>query len=244
MPQTVFTAKSLTALKLCQCKLKQQSSNDSIKLHSRRKLSLMWIDVDEQMFHHIISHCPLIENLCVVWCDGLSKLGLTVNLHNLKKVRISGLKEVEINAPSLQSFLYNIGEGDTFVLNIDSSCDLKVLHLEGLSIRDQLFKNLMSKFPLLEDIHLQYVSDLKRIDILSQSLEKIDLDNCNQLVEAKIGTPNLFSFEYVGNGIPSLYFFRAPHQLKATIICLKYDINPSWLLALRKFVADWNPSRV
>ncbi|CAL5347080.1 unnamed protein product [Camellia sinensis] len=96
LPQTVFTAKSLTALKL----------------------------------HH---------------------------LHNLKKVRISGLKEVEINAPSLQSFSYNIGEGDTFVLNIDSSCDLKVLHLEGLSIGDQLFKNLMSKFPLLEDIHLQYV---------------------------------------------------------------------------------------
>ncbi|CAL5415831.1 unnamed protein product [Camellia sinensis] len=166
------------------------------------------------------------------------------SLHNLKKVRISGLKEVEINTPSLQSFSYNIGEGDTFVLNIDSSCDLKVLHLEGLSIRDQLFKNLMSKFPLLEDIHLQYVSDLKRIDISSQSLKKIDLDNCNQMVEAKIDTPNLFSFEYVGNGIPSLYCFRAPHQLKATIICLKYDINPSWLLALRKFAADWNPSRV
>ncbi|CAL5415829.1 unnamed protein product [Camellia sinensis] len=63
LPQMVFTAKCLTALKLHQCKLKQHSSYDSIKLHSLQKLSLMWIDVDEQMFQSPIA---LSLKICVL----------------------------------------------------------------------------------------------------------------------------------------------------------------------------------
>ncbi|KAK0597571.1 hypothetical protein LWI29_026602 [Acer saccharum] len=60
LPETIFSAKFLTTLKLSGCNLEQ--SSNTIRFHSLKKLALDNVGMDEQMVQKFISECPLLED--------------------------------------------------------------------------------------------------------------------------------------------------------------------------------------
>ncbi|XP_015938532.1 uncharacterized protein LOC107464138 [Arachis duranensis] len=92
-------------------------------------LETVWTD-------HLISHCPLIEDLTVIDCA------------KLKKVNVKGMHEVYIDASNLESLDYCIHPYASFKLNLDSCTNLRWLrlwNLKSIDLGDEWFLELFSK---------------------------------------------------------------------------------------------------
>ncbi|KAI8569720.1 hypothetical protein RHMOL_Rhmol02G0299200 [Rhododendron molle] len=175
--------------------LKKHLCHGTIKLYSLKMLSLRRVCITEEEIQNIISSCPLIQELRLQSCRGLKRLQVA-NLHNLNLVSVSDLEEVEISAPTLQSFMYAVAKDMPGTFKIDSSPHLKNLKVTNLGITDDFVHELLHKFPVLEKLNLSFCHWLESINISSRSLKNIIIRRCMRLLEAKIDAPNLLSFKY------------------------------------------------
>ncbi|TXG69031.1 hypothetical protein EZV62_003966 [Acer yangbiense] len=134
LPQEIFSAKSVTTLKLGGCKLE-----NPFIIHSLKSLTLKDARISEevlqkitsqctsledlflsdyQKFHALISKFPLLEDLNVCRCDPLEQI--KISSHLLKKFSIGycyGLKAIDIDTPNLLSFTYDTCPIPVFSIN-------------------------------------------------------------------------------------------------------------------------------
>ncbi|XP_031287753.1 FBD-associated F-box protein At5g56370-like [Pistacia vera] len=69
LPQTIFSAGSVTTLKLVNCRL--ENTSDTIRFNSLIKLSLDSVFIHEEMVQKLSSECPLLEEIFFSECWGL-----------------------------------------------------------------------------------------------------------------------------------------------------------------------------
>lgn len=255
VPDEIFGCSSLTVLKLGGCVLELPFSEGAIKFHFLQKLSLDRVIVNEDTVKDLFKSCPSIVGLSFKNCRGLENLCVS-GLPKLKILRFIGamqlgehitLRRVYIEAPSLQNLI--IG-GNSAKINVAASQELKILTLKGGNIVcGRMFRDLVSKFPLLEKLHLDNCSFLRRVNISSKHLKILTINKCNEImVGSKIDTPNLHSFEYSGNRIP-FFSLSSPcpwnvqlHLETAILLGGEDDVavNSSWYLKLKEFLDQAN----
>ncbi|XP_058211864.1 uncharacterized protein LOC131324055 [Rhododendron vialii] len=221
--------------------LKRHLCHGNIKLYSLKMLSLRRVCITEEEIQNIISSCPLIKELRLHGCRGLKSLQMA-NLHNPNLVSDSDLEEVEIRAPTLQSFMYAVAKDIPGTFNIDSSPHLKNLKLTNFGITDDFVCELLHKFPVLEKLNLSFCHWLKGIDISSRSHKNIIIRQCRRLLEAKVVAPNLLSFKYDRMPSVSITITSPPWQWKPVVIFYgNLKINHlKWFGRLRNFVSSLN----
>ncbi|TXG69300.1 hypothetical protein EZV62_004235 [Acer yangbiense] len=67
LPQAIFSAKSITTLEVCGCKLEQLSG--SAGFHFLKNVKLVNVLLNEQIVQMLITECPLLENLLLHYCS-------------------------------------------------------------------------------------------------------------------------------------------------------------------------------
>ncbi|RYQ87627.1 hypothetical protein Ahy_B09g095149 isoform B [Arachis hypogaea] len=262
LPLSVIESKSLTKLVLMdRIRVGQAFLTHSIKLYSVRILKLCNIFFGhEGIIDHLISHCPLIEDLTVIDCAvynppirgtpqvyefSLVEFLFLHGLHKLKKVYVQGMREVYIDAPNLESLHCCLQYLNTyFKLNLDSCTNLRWLclwNLKNIAIGDKWFLELFSKFPFLESLELDNCSMSKRINISSAQLKVLKLSYCSNLEELNIDARNLLSFAYEGNNQPGISFQKCSNQLEVNSFS---DVDFRDLCSLRKFVQNIKPQKI
>ncbi|KAJ1411137.1 Leucine-rich repeat domain superfamily [Sesbania bispinosa] len=204
LPQTIFSSRTLTGLRLSGCIL--QTSND-IMLPHLQKLYLRKLRLVEHIIQNLLSSCPSIEDLRFIQCSGLKLLHVS-NLIGLKRVEIhycNQLKKVEISAPNLHTFWYCGKKSTPCKVSLEGCNSLKRLTLEHPQVTREFCENLISSFPLLEKLDLSISNKMKYITISSPRLRKIALKGCKKLGFALIYAPNLLSLECKGEAMPYIH---------------------------------------
>ncbi|XP_060182102.1 putative F-box/LRR-repeat protein At4g00320 [Lycium barbarum] len=156
---TILAAKSLRQLDLDGCNLMSVSlSSGTTNCHSLRKLSLSFLNLDENMLQTLLNSCPLIISFIFHYCDGLEKIEL-LNLQKIKSVSVKtfGNQRVKIEAPTLEHLFYFGVEEEYPMLDIIDAPNLVSLEYIG----DQI--------PEIVDANLQWSCHPRRLVLESTS---------------------------------------------------------------------------
>ncbi|MBA0774786.1 hypothetical protein Gotri_009973 [Gossypium trilobum] len=251
LPQCVFAARTITASRVNGCKL--GPCND-LNLSNLQKLCLGKLRVNEQMIENMIRACPLLEDFRLIYATGL-KVFKVSNLPKLKRIDLhtcSELKEVNLQAPNLETFWYVVVKYRSYKIDLSTCNALKSLTLEDATLKDESFQNHLSCFPALEKLVLTKCNFLKNITISSYKLKTLILRECKQLEEADIISPNLLSFEYKGEKMP--FTSLNPSSLKEAKLYFKpsgqgeprlrnEDNHTPWFARLQGFLDKFDYSR-
>ncbi|PHT39091.1 hypothetical protein CQW23_22664 [Capsicum baccatum] len=236
-------AKSLRELVLEYCNLMPVSlSSGVVNCNCLRKLSLLYVTLDEHMLQTLLKSCPLIVSFILNCCLGLEKIEL-LNLQKIKSVSIRKLKNqrVKIEASTLEHLSYSgFSEG----LDVVECQNLKYLELSDVYISDGFLQHLISRSQFLESLMLDGVSCWsKRFNTFkSQSLKILKIVNFRTYFGIKeIDAPNLVSIECKGSDIPELKFPRVSSQLKHSkiVAICRNNVNAAWFGKLRKFLSNF-----
>ncbi|WJX30260.1 hypothetical protein P8452_18822 [Trifolium repens] len=264
LPMCVIEAKSLTKLVLLgSIKIEPTFVDHSIKFFSLRELSMNSVLLrDEQTIQHLISCCPLIEDIDLRTCYVLSPSSGTIGLfkpinalrlsglQKLKRVDVLGIQEVFIDAPSLEKLVYGPYNPSNapFKIDFDRCKNLKELHVRFMKctfFMDKWFLDLFPKFPFLESLELTSCKLCEMINISSVRLKVLKLLGCYNFKEVNIDAPNLLScqckFYRTGALNPIISFLRNSSQLEVKIM-MEFDFVD--LCNLRKFVQNIKPHSV
>ncbi|GAV80272.1 Jacalin domain-containing protein/LRR_2 domain-containing protein [Cephalotus follicularis] len=251
LPQNIFAVKTITALRVYGCKL---GTCTDIKFSRLQKLCLGKLHFDEQMLQNLISSCPLMEDLRLIYCSGLKTFQVS-GLSHLIRVdfhHCRGLKDVELQAPDLETFWYHGKKSMCCKINLATCNGLKCLTLEDPNMTDETFQKQISNFPVLNMLVLSKCDALKTITISSYRLTTLILRECKNLTEADIDTPNLLSFEYKGDKMPftslnpsslieAKLYFDLPQKSKAGF---RYsDDDQLWFAKLKEFIGKFKHSK-
>ncbi|KAM3327054.1 hypothetical protein P3S67_002180 [Capsicum chacoense] len=240
---TILAAKSLRELVLEYCNLMPVSlSSGVVNCNCLRKLSLLYVTLDEHMLQTLLKSCPLIVSFILNCCLGLEKIEL-LNLQKIKSVSIRKLKNqrVKIEASTLEHLSYSgFSEG----LDVVECPNLKYLELSDVYISDGFLQHLISRSQFLESLMLDGVSCWsKRFNTFkSQSLKILKIVNFRTYFGIKeIDAPNLVSIECKGSDIPELKFARVSSQLKHSkiVAICRNNVNAAWFGKLRKFLSNF-----
>ncbi|KAK9229107.1 hypothetical protein WN944_022064 [Citrus x changshan-huyou] len=238
LPQTIFSAKLLTSLKLFGCKLEQPSH--CANLQSLKKLSLDEVYVNDQMVQSLVRECRVLEDLSFFYCFGLKRLRIS-EAHKLKSLILrftyQELESVEIAVPSLQQLELSFSRVPR-LLDVAECPHLRKLVLFLPHFNDQEFHPLISKFPLLEDLSIISLETLERIMISSNRLMHLEVYNCSGLNRINVDAPNLVSFDFEDNPIP-IVSTNAPCPLNVLFSNFG-DIDTHWYLNLMEFIGAFN----
>ncbi|KAH9620334.1 hypothetical protein KSS87_007849 [Heliosperma pusillum] len=200
LPAILFMAKSLISMKLFRVRMPYF---ETLKLISLRILKLTRVYIDENMLLDIIMSCPLkILNLDM--CSGLQNISIPCcsrleSLYVAETVPVGGT--VEVDTSSIQHFSY-LGdqEVDPFpvILAPASRKNLRVLHICCALIVDDFFDKLMSELPSIENMEFSFCTMPINVNIASQTLKELDIDDCYGMINLVIQAPNLNTFRYNG----------------------------------------------
>lgn len=234
LPQTIFSAKLLTSLKLLGCKLEQPSF--TISFHFLKAIALQNVYINDQMVQSLICGCPLLEDLSFCSCFGLKFLSIS-GAHKLKILMMEALsyENVEILAPSLQELTLSFFPYSApTLLNVVECAHLKKLLLSEFPLNDQELPHLISKCPLLEDLSISHCYSLGRIMISSNKLKHLLISSCYGLKALDVDAPCLLSFIFYLNPIP-IISTNAPCPWNATLDC-DSTLDCDWFLSLKEFL--------
>ncbi|KAL1293303.1 hypothetical protein AAHE18_19G063500 [Arachis hypogaea] len=253
----VIEARSLNKLVLKgRIRFDKEFLNPSVKFSSLCVLSLSYVLFDDEgAIEHVISHCPLIEQITLKWCyvynpsrtkfSFMKSLGIH-GLQKLKGVDIQGVEEVYIDAPNIEKIYYGAVSDEPSKISFDSCRNLRALTLMNMKIEfiitNEWFLHLFSKFPFLESLELIECFMFDIINISSGQLKALVLSNCSTMVKLEIDTPNLSSFRYyfAGDDLPSISFRQCSSQLQVNV---HLHMFPPFLYQLGKFVKQFKPQK-
>nr|XP_048328405.1 uncharacterized protein LOC125422012 [Ziziphus jujuba var. spinosa] len=188
--------------------------------------------VTDEWFRDHVSRLSLLETLKL---DNCSKLkNVRISSHNLKTLEFRECEQLEIiyikeaqleiiyikEAPNLESFLFDImgKENHCKVINISSSSKyVKSLIVGGASVSDEWIDDIFSRFLYLEHLELKSCNLLKNIEFCAGKLTSLKLLTCTNLSKIEITAPNLVSFTYNGNLLPSHPVLISSSRLHATV---------------------------
>ncbi|KAL3634368.1 hypothetical protein CASFOL_021422 [Castilleja foliolosa] len=225
LPLVVFQSESLVELNLQGCDLSTLKSTDNVMLNNLHTLRLSCVNITDDIFDKIISSCPLIENLYILFCTGLKSIKLHKH-HNIKDFGYSAVRKIniEIEDPStLESFHFKNCRSDW----IPPFKNMHFPHLKSLKLRRvqlsaETFDYFSSFFPCLNELILDSCHGLKEFRLLSSSIKrltmKVDSTNPGKMMKAFIDTPNILYFEYSGVGVlPSITFTTTSNEWQSKI---------------------------
>jgi len=198
LPKRVLLAKSITELKLSQCKLKSFYSD--INLPSLKKLVLDTI-MGNKVVQTLIDGCRDLEEMIFNCCYALKSIQVSSlpKLMVIELLQNFELESVEIEASNLESLVFKLRRPCKIKLG---QCEnLKKLLLYSCSINDKWLHDVLSKHPLINCLDLRDCDMLKRIKISSHHMKTLAFIGCSELVEVDIVTPNLHRLEYDGDVI-------------------------------------------
>ncbi|XP_023749162.1 putative FBD-associated F-box protein At5g56400 [Lactuca sativa] len=201
LPNFILTSSTLTSLRLSGCKFDNEVI---INLHNLKELSIKNSHVDKNVIPSFIRGCPLVEDLRLVHCRGIGHLEIStpVKLTRVELHECHGLVVINLEVPSLTSFLY-IGKKSWFCeINIGDCENLKCLTLKDSNLTDEEFQEMIIKFDNLEKIALRECDYLERITILSMKLKELSVIRCKNVEDVIIDAPNLSVLEYFGERMP------------------------------------------
>ncbi|KAI3766489.1 hypothetical protein L2E82_16552 [Cichorium intybus] len=201
LPNIVLTSKTLTSLKLCGCKFDYAVD---IELCNLKQLSIKKSLVNTNVIQNFIRGCPLVEDLRLVHCTGIGRLHIStlVKLTRVELHECHGLVLVNIELPSLVSFMYIGKKSWECQISLVGCENLKYLTLKDSNLTDELFQDMITKFPNLEKLALRECDYLERITILSIKLKELSVIRCKKIEEANVDAPNLGVLEYFGERMP------------------------------------------
>ncbi|KAJ6358678.1 hypothetical protein OIU76_000407 [Salix suchowensis] len=246
LPQALLSAEEITVLRL-NGDYKLSLPHHAINWPSLRVLSLMNVCVDEAILQNLISGCPLIEKLALVYCYGVKSIRISGCI-KLKEVEVnegdSVLERIEIHVPSLQTFCYTTGlVKSCFHINMTGCRNLEVLKLKFYSITEEIgkiFQDLIAQFPALTVLALNsYATSVIRIKISNPQLEKLQLWS-SALSKVTITSPSLHSFKHFIHGFPSAFSLDHSSLQKATISVHKGALYSYDFLQLREYLGNYN----
>ncbi|XP_075494468.1 putative F-box/FBD/LRR-repeat protein At1g78760 [Primulina tabacum] len=201
LPCDGLVSKAITFLKLSGSVIPCLSS---LQLCNLRELSLKSVIGIALLIKKLGQSCPLLEDLRLVYCTGLSSLTIP-SLAKLRRVEVhecAGLIHIEIMAPNLETFWYHAKKHQYCDINLKGCETLKNLTLRDCRMTDTKFQSYMSKCPLIENLVLQECSKVKRLTILSAKLKSLALLKCTKMQEVDIDAPNLYSFQFSSHRMP------------------------------------------
>ncbi|OMO54081.1 hypothetical protein CCACVL1_28072 [Corchorus capsularis] len=243
MPESVFSAKSITNLHLHNCKLNHPYTSNAFKFHSLKELKLVQVNLDELMIQKLTSDSHLLEVIKLIECQGFANCHVP-ELPRLWDIYISTkeyLISIEIAAPNLHYFhlvSYKL-ERPFCRFNLASCPNLRNLWLCGKVIADDhTFQDLISKYPLLESLGVLYCDNLRKVSISSQRLEQLEFSECNELEVVHIDTPNLLKFCFECNQVP-IASINAPCPWIITLGTGR-EVDTHWYLKLKEFLGTSN----
>ncbi|KAK7255546.1 hypothetical protein RIF29_28959 [Crotalaria pallida] len=251
LPPCVLEAKSLIKLELSwNFRVDQAFLNHPIKFCSLQLLSLKHVYLgDGQVIQNLISSCPLIENIELVFCYGLKSVSIH-SLPKLMRVFIVGIEEVDVDAPSLEFLFYDVSGFKTIIpgkIDMDKCKNLRELclvQMTSIIITDQWFLELFRTFPLLEMLTLEAFYMFDMIYISSVQLKVLDLCNCYDSDDIEIDAPNLKKFKYHDDNsvFPIISILNSSSQF-----VLEVEIYADFLLdlvKLRDFLENVEPKQI
>ncbi|KAL3634985.1 hypothetical protein CASFOL_022039 [Castilleja foliolosa] len=217
---------------------------------------LHYLDITDEIFEKIISGCPLIENLDLLYCFFLKSIKLRKH-RNIKNFACITLKEIiiEIEEPHiLESFYIENCCSDWFLRHRNTHFPhLKSLNLNSVQLPETL-DNFSSFFPCLNELILDSCPGLKEFRLLSSSIKRLtirtDRVNPGKRINAFIDTPNILYFEYSGHGfLPSIKFTTTSNEWKSQItLCYEQEYSDndatSWFLTLNKMLKALSQSHI
>ncbi|KAL3634946.1 hypothetical protein CASFOL_022000 [Castilleja foliolosa] len=256
LPLVIFQSESLVELHLQLCDLKILESTNNVMLNNLLTLRLHYLDITDEIFEKIISGCPLIENLDLLYCFFLKSIKLRKH-RNIKNFACITLKEIiiEIEEPHiLESFYIENCCSDWFLRHRNTHFPhLKSLNLNSVQLPETL-NNFSSFFPCLNELILDSCPGLKEFRLLSSSIKRLtirtDRVNPGKRINAFIDTPNILYFEYSGHGfLPSIKFTTTSNEWKSQItLCYEQEYSDndatSWFLKLNKMLKALSQSHI
>ncbi|KAL3634865.1 hypothetical protein CASFOL_021919 [Castilleja foliolosa] len=252
LPLVVFQSESLVELHLKKCDLK---STFNVMLNNLQTLRLHFVYITDEIFDNIISGCPLIENLDMLFCSGLKSIKLRKH-SNIKNFACIMLGEIiiETENPQILESVSIQNCRDWFIRHRNTHFPhLKSLKLHRLQL-PETFDNFSSFFPCLNELILESCHGLKEFRLLSSSITRLIIKmysiNPGKRIKAFIDTPNIRYFEYSGHDfLPSIKFTTTSNEWKSQInLC--YTLEPSdndataWFLKLNKLLKALSQSHI
>ncbi|XP_074281972.1 putative F-box/LRR-repeat protein At3g18150 [Silene latifolia] len=205
LPAILFSAKSLTSIKLCWVRIPY---SENLKLISLQSLDLLQVDVDEHMLYDIIKSCPL-KFLKLEWCSGFTNISIPScsKLESLHVVGNKGIvpldRRILVDTSTIRCLTYKGDEEDDLPLIIftpNSKKNLKKLRIFSVVFSEESFSKLVSELPSIEIMSFFGCVMPKNIRIASQTLTELGLhDYCYDLVNVALEAPKLHSFCYNGD---------------------------------------------
>ncbi|KAH7532931.1 hypothetical protein FEM48_Zijuj04G0075100 [Ziziphus jujuba var. spinosa] len=229
----------------------QQKSNceilfaiGSFKLLKFLELKNTDIFTDEWFRDHV-SGLNLLETLKLNSCSRLKNI--FVGNDNLKTLELENCEQLEIiyiTAPNLESFLFDIlgKENHCEIINISSTSKyLNNMILRGASVTDKWIEDILSRFLYLEHLELKGCKLLQDIKFFAGKLTSLKLLTCSKLSKIKIEVPNLVSFVYDGNVLPSPPLLDSTSRLHAKLLLSNPShITKSYRRLFRDFMVSFD----
>ncbi|KAK2353035.1 FBD-associated F-box protein [Trifolium repens] len=253
LPKSVIEVKTLIKLVLeGRIRVDQSLMNHSSKFFSLRELHLVNIvhlEEDEQAIERLISCCPLIEIIFLIFCGGRMKSLSMHGLQKLKKVVVDGIKKVYIDeASTLKSLYYG-----HYCLDAPFKIDyIQCKYFKHLLLRlnsttiitTKWFLELFPKFQFLETLEILNCVLSEKINISSVQLKHLEVSDCSKLEEANIDAPNLLSCKFSGFGDsePIISFSNISSKLE---VCVNLYINDDFdIFDVRDILQNIKPQNV
>ncbi|KVH95897.1 F-box domain, cyclin-like protein [Cynara cardunculus var. scolymus] len=169
-----------------------------------------------------------LETFILNGCQDIKQIRVcNEKLERVNLFNCPALVSVEVIAPSLKYFCYR-GTDRNRVCNISftASSRIRYLSIEDAGITDQWMEAQLAKFRCLEGLRLVACNSLKKVKIVHENLQELELYNCLRLTEAEINTPQLLCFEYRG-GIIELCTMELiiPEELRERLVPPLYDLQ-------------------
>ncbi|KAG8370087.1 hypothetical protein BUALT_Bualt14G0081100 [Buddleja alternifolia] len=216
LPHEVLEAETLIRLSAIGCKI-DWPLDRKILCSRLESLSLSKVWVGEDVFWHIISSCPLIENVLLSGCRyivGVDKFRQTTEILTLRSPLIDG------------------------PINVLEFHKLKCLFLQSVNVDEQFFSEFSLKFPCLEDLSLCYCDGYRgRRQISSHSLKCISVTE-TRMLWVNFDVPNIRKFTFSGPIIPRLSFTSALKEFEShvSISCYDKHVEVSWFHQLQRLL--------
>ncbi|CAA0833922.1 Putative F-box/FBD/LRR-repeat protein [Striga hermonthica] len=213
-----------------------------------RKVSFSLVDIEDKHLQKIMSNCPMIEQLAIEACHGIT----TVEVHNDNLKHFEYRRSVtcyegtiKIDAPNIESikivgrssWLHN---GKTFVC-------LKSLLLEYVVLTQKDFDSFSVDFCCLEDLKIHFCRGFEEFQLSSRSIKRLHLA-VDGPTKAAIDLPNIRCFELLCDDFPSITLTTNSSEWRSLILLKQQLITKSetslFYVKLNELLRALNHSRI
>ncbi|KAM7250823.1 hypothetical protein ACFE04_022706 [Oxalis oulophora] len=259
LPDDILELSCLKILKLKLCKFifDKSSLGDRIQFINLKVLKLVFVNIDDFTLYEIIRRCPMITNLELITCNGLQNLQIWSLPNQFKSVKVETrselFKSIEIKSYTLQSFYYSGPVVIAPVLTCNNLVDLILKSWTVVTVDENKFESVISKFPLLNTLVLDFRNGMPKLRITNPNLKMLKIRQDCGLREAHIHAPSLEELNISlslddKDHLKSLIFIDAANlqkfklKLKQSRFLNKDDCEKfytSWFIELREFLQQF-----